>query len=155
MKRKLTVRRAHKSDIHALVKHNIALAAETEELHLDEKIVISGVEAVLNDPRKGIYLIAESDGEIAGQLMITNEWSDWRNGCFWWIQSVYVRPQFRKLGVYRALYQFVKELAQQETSVCGIRLYVDKNNTTAQKAYFNLGMNESHYLLFEDNLDGT
>ncbi len=154
MKRKLTIRRAHRGDMETLVKQNIALAEETENLHLDEEIVIPGVEAVLNDPHKGIYLIAESDGEIAGQLMITNEWSDWRNGYFWWIQSVYVQPKFRKLGVYRALYQFVKQLAQQETPVRGIRLYVDKNNTIARKAYFNLGMSESHYLLLEDRLDG-
>jgi len=127
----------------------MCLALETEQRRLDLACVTAGVQALLNDPAKGIYLVAECDGALAGQLLITGEWSDWRNGNFWWIQSVYVAEPFRNGGVFRALFEHVREMAKRRDDVCGLRLYVDSGNATARKTYARLGMKRTDYEVFE------
>ncbi|MEE9118083.1 MAG: GNAT family N-acetyltransferase [Calditrichia bacterium] len=124
------------------------MAIETENKPLDSVTVHKGVKTTLNNRGLGFYLIAESDGVLVGQLMVTKEWSDWRNREFWWIQSVYVHPDYPINNVFRKLYTEVIKLAKESEKVCGIRLYVEKNNTIAQKVYSKLGMAESNYLLF-------
>lgn len=145
----MQIREATNDDIKYLVEFNAAMAYETEHKQLKTEILTSGVTAVLHSPEKGKYFIAEIDNEVVGQLLITTEWSDWRNGFFWWIQSVYVKPEFRRKGVFRALYQYVEKLAERTTGVCGLRLYVEKENLRAQQTYEDLGMLKTHYLLFE------
>ena len=141
-------REALPTDASAIIDFQLAMARETEDLELDREVLTRGVHAVFADPALGRYYIAESDTRIAGSLMITYEWSDWRNGMVWWIQSVYVTPEFRRRGVYAGLYTHVKSMVEQST-VRGIRLYVDKRNTAAQQVYSRLGMNGEHYLVFE------
>ncbi len=153
MSDEITIRIATASDADALIAFNQSMALETEGKQLEPDILSKGVNAVFIDERKGFYVVAESsDGKVVGGLMITFEWSDWRNQWFWWIQSVYVLPEYRNRGIYRKLYEFVKSKARQEGSVYGFRLYVDKENITAQKVYEKLGMKESHYLMFEEKL---
>ena len=147
----IIIRYANKNDISIIVNFNSGMALETENKQLDSATVHKGVEAVLKNKELGFYLIAESDGVPVGQLMVTKEWSDWRNRAFWWIQSVYVRRDFRKNGIYKKFYTEVNRLAKESTQVCGIRLYMDKNNTKAQKVYSKLGMTESNYLFFEED----
>lgn len=125
------------------------MARETEDKELDAALVRQGVLAVLNRPELGRYLIAEQDGNVVGQLMLTYEWSDWRNGAFWWIQSVYVRPDQRRNGVFRALYQHVEQLARVTPGVCGLRLYVEAHNERAIATYRDLGMQPSGHTVFE------
>ena len=146
------VRLAHSGDAAEIVKFNQAMAMETEEKHLPTEILNAGVRRVFNDSGLGFYVVALSDETVVGSLMVTKEWSDWRDGLFWWIQSVYVLAEFRGRGVYRAMYQFIKEQAQHNPSVCGFRLYVEKNNRIAKRAYQALGMNETHYLLYEQEV---
>ena len=146
----IIIRYANKEDTSTIVNFNSAMAMETENKQLNLVTVHKGVEAVLKNRELGFYIIAENDGVPIGQLMVTKEWSDWRNGEFWWIQSVYVHPDYRKNNVYRKMYNEVIKSAKESVKVCGIRLYVDKNNTKAQKVYAKLGMSESNYLLFED-----
>lgn len=141
-------REALPADASAIIEFQLAMARETEELELDRDILTKGVEALFADPALGRYYVAEEDGRVAGSLMITYEWSDWRNGMVWWIQSVYVPPEFRRRGVYAGLYTHVKSMVEQST-VRGIRLYVDKRNKPAQDVYTRLGMNGEHYLVFE------
>ena len=143
------IRRAEPADFGFIAESNIAMALETEELALDEARVRAGVGAVLSNDSFGFYLVAEIDGNPAGQLMVTYEWSDWRNGLFWWIQSVYVRPEHRRKGVYTALHRHVAEAAQAEGGVCGIRLYVEQDNTTAQRVYESLDMYRTRYQMYE------
>jgi GNAT superfamily N-acetyltransferase len=145
----LLIRQAKHSDATTIAEFNEAMAIETENINLNRERLLKGVESLLNDPTKGEYYIAEVNGVIVGQLMITYEWSDWRNATFWWIQSVYVKKEFRKLGVFRSLYQFVESLALARRDVCGIRLYVETGNGRAQKAYEALGLNNSHYKMME------
>ena len=121
------------------------MARESENLILEPATVKAGVDAVLRDPAKGAYFVAEAGAEIMGQLMITHEWSDWRNGDFWWLQSVFVRSDFRRRGVFRALFDFILAKAKQKGNVAGIRLYVEKNNDRALKAYERLQLKETHY----------
>ena len=109
----------------------------------------AGVAALLNDPAKGTYFLAELDGQVVGQLLITCEWSDWRNGYFWWIQSVYVAKEFRGRGIFGALFKHVRKLAKQRKDVCGLRLYMDLGNATARKTYERLGMTRTDYEIFE------
>ncbi len=116
---------------------------------LDEAVVRPGVDAVLADATRGFYLVAEIEGRSAGQLMVTFEWSDWRNGLWWWIQSVYVRSEYRRRGVYSALHQHVSEAAQTAGGVCGLRLYVEQENTTAQRVYESLDMHPTRYHMYE------
>ena len=145
----LAVRPAHTADAPFIVDCNIRLARESEDILLDPRRVTEGVAAVLGDDAKGFYLIAAVDGQRAGQLLITYEWSDWRNGVFWWFQSVYTLPEFRGRGVFRALYSHVESLAAQTGNVCGLRLYVAPGNGRAQAAYLSRGMHDSGYLLYE------
>ncbi len=125
------------------------MALETEGKELPESVIFNGVSRLMEKPEYGFYLIAEKNTEIAGTLMVTTEWSDWRNGLIWWIQSVYVSPGFRRQGVYSAMYNKVQDLAAKNPDVCGFRLYVEKDNTVAQTTYKQLGMKETDYLLFE------
>jgi ribosomal protein S18 acetylase RimI-like enzyme len=149
----ITVRPATPDDIAFLVHGNAQMALETENLSLDMDRLRRGVHAVFDDPSRGFYLIAEVNGTRAGQMMITCEWSDWRNGVFWWIQSVYTVPELRRRGVFHALYAQTTALAQQNGSVCGLRLYVDVHNLHAQATYRRCGMHETAYRLFEiDNV---
>ena len=136
-----------RDDANAIVDFQQAMARETEEVALDRDVVTRGVQAVFDDPSRGRYFVAVAEGRVVASLLITYEWSDWRNGVVWWIQSVYVVPEFRKRGVYAGLYEHVKQIA--DASVKGIRLYVDRRNTPAQEVYRRLGMNGEHYLVFE------
>ncbi|MBX7220657.1 MAG: GNAT family N-acetyltransferase [Blastocatellia bacterium] len=151
MNPEITLRRATDSDCEALIAFNQAMAQETEGKELAPEIISAGVANLLAHPQYGFYIVAEVNGAVAGGLMVTFEWSDWRNGLFWWIQSVYIKPEFRRMGLYRRLYAFVKELAA-EKNVCGFRLYVEKENRIAQQTYERLGMTESHYNMYEELL---
>jgi GNAT superfamily N-acetyltransferase len=144
-----TYRSATRADVPAIVEFQIAMARETEDFQLDPEVVNKGVAAVCDDAARGRYYVAEHADRVIGCLLITYEWSDWRNGSVWWIQSVFVVPEFRKQGIYAGLYEFVKELAAADSHVRGIRLYVDRRNTRAQTVYTRLGMNGEHYQVFE------
>jgi GNAT superfamily N-acetyltransferase len=152
MNQEISIRLAQKEDAPALVEFNQAMALETEGKRLETNILQSGVEAVFDDEKKGFYVVAESEGKIIGGLMVTFEWSDWRYNWFWWIQSVYILPEERGKKIYSRLYDFVKEKAHQSGDVCGIRLYVEKENEHAQKVYEKVGMEESYYLMYEEML---
>lgn len=145
----IIVRTATVDDAPTIADFNVAMALETENLALPADVTHAGVAAVFDRPERATYLCAEQHGEVIGCLMLTREWSDWRNGEFWWIQSVYVAPDSRKQGAYRQLYAKVRQLAVQDGNVCGIRLYVEKDNQRAQTTYASLGMDETHYLIFE------
>jgi len=142
-------REARLSDADRIVEFQIAMAEETEQIRLDRMVCTAGVAAVLRDEKLGRYYVGEIDGEVAASTLITYEWSDWRNGMVWWIQSVYVLPGARKQGVYAGLYRYIQELAQGDDHVRGIRLYVDRRNAPAQQVYTRLGMNGEHYQVFE------
>ena len=149
----LQVRVATVADSDAFVRFNRAMALETENKKLDETVVAPGVAAVFANPARGFYVVAERADDIIAALMVTFEWSDWRNANFWWIQSVYVVPEFRRRGLYRRLYDFVRERARREGGVCGFRLYVEKSNVTAQRVYESLGMSVSDYVMYEERVD--
>ena len=146
----IAIRRAGAHDAQALIDFNCAMALETERKELLPEVIGAGVRALLANPAAGFYLVAETDGRVVGALMLTKEWSDWRNGSFWWIQSVYVRPEHRRRGVYRQLYGHVQRLAANDSAVCGFRLYVERENSAAQSVYRALGMGETHYRVFEE-----
>lgn len=146
------VRLGATEDIDAISRFNIAMAEETESLALDPDRVRRGVAAVIDNPELGFYLVARVDDVTVGCLMITHEWSDWRDGMFWWIQSVYVAPDQRGRGIYRQLYADVLARALNKGGVCGIRLYVEHENTIAQEVYRSLGMTNSGYLVFEHSM---
>ena len=139
-------------DAATLAGFNQAMAIETEAKTLADGDVLTGVEAVLRDPRHGFYVVADTGHEIAGALLVTYEWSDWRNGRFWWIQSVYVRPEHRRQCIYRILHAFVRDRARSSGDVVGLRLYVERENATAQRTYAALGMNETAYRMYEEML---
>lgn len=143
------IRRATLSDLDTLVAFNAAMAQETEDKTLDEETLRSGIRALLCDEQKGRYWVAEHNHRVAGALMCTTEWSDWRNGAFWWIQSVYVRPEMRRQGVFTALYKHVYAAVDEEPEVCGLRLYVERENATAQSTYEALGMARTAYQMYE------
>lgn len=147
----MKIRSATLNDAQLIAQFNQKMALETENKVLPDELIIPGVEAVLIDPVKGQYFVAEVDGVMRGQLMITYEWSDWRNNTIWWIQSVYVEEAFRGQGLYKALYEAVKEAAQK-AHIQTIRLYVEKENFTAQKVYEKLGMEETVYAMYEATL---
>ncbi len=147
-----TVRTATSDDAETLARFNEAMAQETEDKALDPDTVRAGVEAMFDDSTRGFYLVAVQAETIVGSLMITTEWSDWRNGVFWWIQSVYVRPGARRTGVYSALHRAVRERAQAAEDVCGVRLYVERNNEAARETYEALGMTETSYRMYEELL---
>ena len=146
----MEIRLARKEDASAMVEFNQAMALETEGKTLDSQILMSGVGAVFHDDKKGFYVVAEDEGKIVGGLMVTFEWSDWRDGWFWWIQSVYILPDYRGKRIYSLLYQFVKDEANKQGDVCGFRLYVEKENERAQKVYEKLGMEKTYYLMYEE-----
>jgi len=150
MNNKILIRLAKLSDAAAMVEFNQAMAHETEGKYLDKETLMGGVEAVFHGADKGFYVVAKSENKIVGGLMVTFEWSDWRNGWFWWIQSVYILPDFRGRKIYRSLYEFVKEKASASGDVCGFRLYVETENERARKVYEKLGMEQSHYLMYEE-----
>jgi GNAT superfamily N-acetyltransferase len=145
----ILIRPATLEDTEFLVGGNASMALETEARALDTHTLRAGVCAVFDDPARGFYLIAEIDGQPAGQMMITYEWSDWRNGAFWWIQSVYTLPDSRGRGVFKALYSHVESLARENGGVCGLRLYVEAHNQPAKTTYERCGMSESVYRMFE------
>jgi GNAT superfamily N-acetyltransferase len=143
------IREAHLDDQMVIADFQVAMALETENLQLDPPTVWKGVKAVFDDPSKGKYFIAEKDGQVVGSLLITFEWSDWRNGNVWWIQSVYVRPEYRRNGIFKALYGYVQQLVINDSNLRGLRLYADKTNQAAHSTYHNLGMISHHYAMFE------
>ena len=149
MAQEITIRRAKLDDLETLVGFNVAMARETEDKALPVESLSSGVKALLADESLGFYLVAELGGRPVGQVMITTEWSDWRNAHFWWLQSVYVVPECRRQGVFRSLYNHVVRQAQEAGNVCGLRLYVERTNQRAQQVYADLGMAQSHYDMFE------
>ncbi|NJD30804.1 MAG: GNAT family N-acetyltransferase [Gammaproteobacteria bacterium] len=151
----ITVRTATPADIDILVAGNIAMALEAEHKHLDPGTVQRGVRAVFDDPSLGQYFVAEVEANVVGQAMFTYEWSDWRNGTFWWLQSVYVAPVARRIGVFRALYRHIEDLAKADPAVCGLRLYVDRDNERAQRTYRNCGMADAGYLVMEVDMSGA
>ena len=146
---KINIRKALNKHIHVIARYNYNLAYETENKILDMNILTKGVEAIIKDENKGIYHVCEINGEVVGQIMYTFEWSDWRNGTFLWIQSVYVNKEFRGMGVFKALYKFIRDIADNDNNICGIRLYVEKENTIAKKTYKNIGMKECNYYIYE------
>lgn len=145
----LHLRRAGPSDAAIIVEFNCRLALESEGKVLDRAVLAAGVAAGLADPEKALYFVAESDGAVVGQLMLTREWSDWRNGWIWWIQSVYVLAEARRQGVFRALYKHVHVAAVADPSVIGLRLYVEEENHSAHKTYYSMGMERTSYLVLE------
>jgi GNAT superfamily N-acetyltransferase len=148
-----SLREGRPDDAETIAAYNSAMAEETEGKALDPDLIGPGVRHLLEDAAKGRYWVAECDGQVIGQLMVTYEWSDWRNGTIWWIQSVYVRPDWRRKGVFSALYRHVESLASNTPQVIGLRLYVEENNKRAQRTYKALGMVNPSYLVMEAMLD--
>jgi ribosomal protein S18 acetylase RimI-like enzyme len=146
----IAVRPARAEEADTLAGFNIAMALETEGRRLLPEVVGAGVRRLLAEPALGFYLVAVADGEVVGSAMVTTEWSDWRNGRFWWIQSVYVRREWRRRGVFRALYAHIRAAAAQAPDVCGFRLYVERENAAAQATYRALGMQETEYRIMEE-----
>ena len=147
----ITIRPATPDDAVRIVSFNTALAAETERKTLDARTATDGVREALADPGRSLYFLAEVDGTVVGQTMVTFEWSDWRNAFFWWIQSVYVDSRYRRRGVFRALHEHVRREARSRPDVCGLRLYVHHDNHRAMKTYERLGMPQSEYLMCEED----
>lgn len=145
------IRTAVRADTDLLARFNQNMALESEDKPLDADRIKAGIAGLFDRPSEGYYLIAEDHrGEPAGALMLTFEWSDWRNGRFWWIQSVYVHPEHRRKGVYSALHEHVRDAARADPESCGLRLYVERQNTGAQETYRAMGMVETHYRLYEE-----
>jgi GNAT superfamily N-acetyltransferase len=145
-----TIRRATPAEEAVLVEFNLALAWETEHKRLDRDVLTVGVRGVFADHSRGFYTVAENErGEVVGQMMVTFEWSDWRNGWFWWVQSVYVREDARRGGVFRALYREIERQARADPNVIGLRLYVERENERAQATYRSLGMIDTTYGMME------
>ncbi len=153
MSDKATVRLARRADIDTITAFNVAMARETENKDLPPDRVHNGVRRLFDEPKHGFYVVAESGDAVVGSLMITYEWSDWRCGVFWWIQSVYVRPEFRKRGVLSTMYEFLKAAAARDEGVCGFRLHVEKTNTVARSTYEKLGLAEVYYRVYEQEFD--
>lgn len=148
----LTITRGKASDIEAIVRFQADMAMESEGTMLDMNRLTLGVTSAINDEQKGTYLVARANDTPIGSLMVTREWSDWNNMWYWWIQSVYVMPEYRNQGVYRAMYTTLKNMAK-ENGVSQVRLYADRTNHSAQQVYRHLGMTESHYLMFEEAIN--
>jgi GNAT superfamily N-acetyltransferase len=145
----LLIRIAEDKDVQTLAQFNVTLAWQTERKKLELPVVTKGVQTLLENPRHGFYTVAETAGEVVGCVMVTYEWSDWRCGLIWWIQSVYVKPEFRRQKVFSRLFAFLKEKASQESSVCGFRVYVEEGNHTAQSTYSRVGMDQTTYKVYE------
>ena len=144
----IRIRKATPADAPAIISFQQAMAMETEELELKTDIITPGVKAVFDDPAKGEYYVADDQGQVVASLMITYEWSDWRNANVWWFQSVYVIPEYRRKGIFRMMYEHVKTEGQK-AGITGLRLYVESENIRAQKTYEAMGMDGSHYRMFE------
>ena len=151
----LTIRKATAADAGAISRFNLAMALETEGKTLIPELVDAGVRRLIGEPSLGFYVVGTDGDSIVACLLVTQEWSDWRNGLFWWIQSVFVEQGRRRQGVYSSLYEHVKELAAADPGVCGFRLYVEKDNVVAQQAYAALGMGATDYLLYEELRPGV
>ncbi|MET0231070.1 MAG: GNAT family N-acetyltransferase [Rhodanobacteraceae bacterium] len=143
------IRNATRDDVVFLRDCNTAMAMESEQKLLAPEVLTRGIVAVFDHPERGFYLVAERGGERVGSLLITHEWSDWRNGGWWWIQSVYVIPNARRSGVFTAMYREIDARARKSPGVIGLRLYVEKENTRAQATYAALGMQPAHYSLYQ------
>ena len=143
------IRKANLNDIETISKFNYNLAYETENKKLDINILKKGVENLIKDNSKGQYYVYIADEKIVGQIMYTYEWSDWRNKMFLWVQSVYVDKEYRQMGVFKSLYNHVKSFCDNDDSIGGIRLYVEKQNKNAQNTYKSLGMIECEYDMYE------
>ena len=148
-KNDVTVRRATMTDAAVIAEYNYQLALESENMRLDRVVLQAGVDQALARADLGHYFVAEVGQQVVGQAMVTFEWSDWRAAMFWWFQSVYVHPDFRKRGVFKTLYAHIEGLARQNGNVCGLRLYVHRGNRRAMETYRRLGMEHSEYLLYE------
>ena len=144
----LTIRKAVREDAETIIGFQQEMALETEGVMLKHETISNGVLAVFNDPSKGEYYIAEDRNRVIASLLITYEWSDWRNGDVWWFQSVYVLQDYRRRGIFRKMYDYIKLLTDR-ANVAGLRLYVEANNHTAQKTYEAMGMNGEHYKMYE------
>jgi len=151
----IRIRPANAGDAETIADFAAAMALETERKVLLREVIGTGVRHLLAHPGMGFYVMAECEHRIAGSLMVTTEWSDWRNGNFWWVQSVYVRPEFRRRGVYRELYRHLQKRAAEDPGVCGFRLYVERDNSRAQATYRAAGMEQTHYILFEELKPGV
>ncbi len=149
------VRMAELRDVEIIAELNMAMAWETEQRRLEPATIRRGIRVVMDDSDYGFYVVAESDGQVVGCLLITFEWSDWRSALFWWIQSLYVRPAYRRRGVFKHLHDFVKARALQHPEVCGLRLYVERSNHIAQRAYDQIGMKPTTYQMYEETLRCT
>ena len=150
MSQDIQVRLAEVRDAETIAGFNVAMARETEQKELSPDVVRRGVQGLFQAPKHGFYVVAEISGEVVGSLMVTYEWSDWRCGVFWWIQSVYVKTDFRRRGVFAALYEFLRARAAQKDGICGLRLYFERANAAAQAAYRDVGMRKTSYGIFED-----
>ncbi len=152
---RLTIRPAMVNDLDVLTEFSAAMALETEHRRLDKTRLRAGTQAVIERPEHGRFYVAEllTDGcpIIVGQFLITYEWSDWRNAQFWWVQSVYVRPDWRRKGVYRRMHQLIESLARSQPDVCGIRLYVERDNETAKHVYERVGLHAAGYEVYESD----
>lgn len=143
------IRKATTDDIEILIRFQQQMAMETENVQLATDTLRKGIEAMFTDAGKGNYYVAEDNAKVIGCLMVTNEWSEWRNKNVWWLQSVFIEEEFRGKGVFRKMYESLKAEASSRKDIAGIRLYVEKNNVRAQKTYASLGMNGDHYTVFE------
>ena len=146
-----TVRAARPDDCLFITEGNIHMAIETEGRAPDRALVMAGVAGALSDAAKGLFYVAEHNGYPVGQVLVQREWSDWRNGWFWWLASVHVLPTYRGLGVFRHLYEHIRTLAHADASVCGLRLYVEDHNTRAHAVYARLGMKDGQYRVYEED----
>lgn len=146
----VTIRDASTADLSTIVAFNQALAIETEDKQLVARTVEGGVAAALQEPDRLRYWVAESGGQVVGQAAVTREWSDWRNGWIWWLQSVYVHAENRGQGVFRLLFEHIRREAHQSGNVIGLRLYVETENVRARQVYETLGMQPGGYLVFEE-----
>ena len=147
----ISIRPARMEDAETIAEFNMAMALETENTVLDTARIYPGVRHLIGNSAHGQYWVAEAENQLAGCLAVTYEWSDWRNGQFWWIQSVYVHPEYRRQGIYSALHNEVARLARDAGNCCGLRLYVEKENTGAQATYRAHNMHETYYLMFEED----
>lgn len=149
------VRLASPADLDVLVEFSAAMALETEARRLDHARLRLGVRAVLESTDHGFYVVGErhdlDSHQVVGQLLVTYEWSDWRNATFWWVQSVYVHPTWRRQGIYRQMHQHITNMARAREHVCGVRLYVEEHNETAQQVYRQVGLMPAGYLVFEED----
>jgi GNAT superfamily N-acetyltransferase len=145
----ILIRKALPEESEVIASFQREMAMETEQMILDPVRVDMGVKAVFSDPSKGCYYVAEIDGGVKGSLLVTYEWSDWRNSKVVWIQSVYILPGFRKIGIFRRLYDFIKQMVETGNEYSGIRLYVDRRNIDAIEVYRRCGMDGDHYKMFE------